>query len=366
MSGYMEEKYFDMKSSPQQWARTLHSNARSVLDTDFVQSFESELYDFHEAITNAKNILLISHQKPDGDTSGSAMAMAYMLEGFGKKVTLFDSDPLAEEFQFIPKASEYVHEFDLKDFDLAIAFDGGTYKMFGLHELYPELFNKSFPLINIDHHVSNEYYGSINFVIDTVASTTIMVSKIFRALGWSVNSEVATCLLMGLYTDTGSLQHSNATSETFTEASFLLKQGADLRSISKYIFQTKSIEKLKLWGRVLSRVSRDGRRVVSSFVRQDDFLHTQTTLDDLSGVVDYLNSIPNMYSLLLTEREDGKVKGSMRTLHDTVDLTEIAGLMGGGGHKKASGFTVKGDLETGFQWRIANTEGKPENFDALI
>lgn len=331
-------------------------------DIQFFNQFAHELHHFYEMVKKAQNILLISHQKPDGDTSGSAMAMAYMLEGFGKNVTLFDEDPLAEEFQFIPKASEYVHQFEINQYDLAIAFDGGTYKMFGLHEKYPQLFNKEFPLVNIDHHISNEMYGSVNFVIDTVAATTIMVSKIFRALHWSITPEIATCLLMGLYTDTGSLQHSNATPETFREAAFLLKKGGDLRSISKYIFQTKSISKLKLWGRVLSRISRDGRKVVSSFVKQNDFHYTNTTIDDLTGVVDYLNSVPNSYSLLLTEREGGKVKGSLRTLHEDIDLTQIAGTMGGGGHRKASGFTVKGTLHTGFDWRIENQEGKPENF----
>lgn len=332
---------------------------KGISDDVFLQRFLPELRKMYDMIFSAHRILLISHQKPDGDTSGSAMAMAYMLEKFGKKVTLFSEDELAEEFHFIPKASEYKQSIDISEFDLAIAFDGGTYKMFGLHQKYPELFNKSFPLINIDHHVSNEMYGQVNFVIPTVASTTIMVSKIFRALGWTLDHTIATCLLMGLYTDTGGLMHSNSTSETFKEAAFLLRKGGDLKNIVKYIFRTKKINRLKLWGKVLSRAVKTPDNVVTSYIRMSDFTATGTTVDDLTGVVDYLNSVPGIvYSTLLTERSGGKVKGSLRTLRDDVDVNAIAGTLGGGGHRKASGFTVEGDLQIGFDWFVQGKQGE--------
>ena len=344
-------------------------------DKKFQFSFRKELKAFYELVKNAQNIVLISHQRPDGDTSGSAMALAHVLEKFGKTVTLFDTDSLPTEFHFTEKALEYTSVFEPSKYDLAICVDGGTYKMFGLHEEYPELFNqktenpkitKKIPLINIDHHVSNEIYGDVNIVIGTVASTTIMVSKILRALGWEISPEMATCLQMGLYTDTGSLLHSNATAETFAEAGFLLKKGANIKAISKNIFQTKSLEKLKLWGRILSRISQNKEGVASSFVTHFDFQQTKASLDDLTGVVDYLNAVPeSLYSILLTERKDGKVKGSMRTLRDDVDLTKVSKVFDGGGHKKASGFAIPGKLKTDCEWRIENSAGYPENFRSV-
>ncbi len=355
--------------------KNIKNNLLKIRDKEFQFQFRKELKAMYILVKNAKNIVLISHQRPDGDTSGSAMALAHVLEKFGKTVTLFDTDPLPSEFHFTEKALEYTAVFEPLKYDLAICLDGGTYKMFGLHEEYPELFNqktekpkiiKKIPLINIDHHVSNEMYGDVNFVIGTVASTTIMVSKILRALQWEISAEMATCLQMGLYTDTGSLLHSNATAETFAESSFLLKKGSDLKAISKNIFQTKSLEKLKLWGRILSRISQNKEGVASSFVTHFDFQQTRANLDDLTGVVDYLNAVPeSLYSILLTERKDGKVKGSMRTLRDDIDLTKISKTFDGGGHKKASGFAIKGKLKTDCEWRIENEEGYPENFRSV-
>ncbi len=332
-------------------------------DVEFFQKYEKDLFEIYEAIKSAKKILLISHQKPDGDTSGSAIAMAEMLEKFGKQTVLFDTDVLSEEFQFLIKAQEYVQEFDINEFDLAIAFDGGSYKMLGLHETHPELFNGDFPLINIDHHISNEYYGTWNFVEEKDAATTVVLAKIFRALQWPITPKVATPLLMGLYTDTGSLMHSNSTAATHRETAFLLRKGADLRRIVKNIFRTKSVQKLKLWGKILSRAEKNDEKIVSSYVNLKDFEVTKSTPDDLTGVVDYLNAVPDSnYSILFTQPSQGKVKGSMRTLDQEKDLTAYAGIMGGGGHKQACGFTVDGDLFMQREWKIKGNDKYPENF----
>lgn len=338
-------------------------NTLQESDTVFFAKYQTQLFEIYTAIKSAQKILLISHQKPDGDTSGSAIAMAEMLQGFGKNVVLFDADPLAEEFQFLEKAQEYVHEFDINEFDLAIAFDGGTYKMFGLHETHPELFDGTFPLINIDHHVSNEMYGKWQFVEVKDAASTIVVSKIFRALQWNITPDIATPLLMGLYTDTGSLMHSNATADTHREAGFLLKKGADLQRIVKNIFRTKSLQKLKLWGTILSRTDKNDQRIVSSYVNMEDFARTHTSPDDLTGVVDYLNAVPDSaYSILFTQPKPGKVKASLRTLNQKLDLTKYAGKMGGGGHKQACGFTVDGELFMQREWKIKGNNKYPENF----
>lgn len=326
----------------------------SVYPMTFSEKFGEQLIDLKKNIEASKRILLISHKKPDGDTIGSAIAMAEMLQKTGKTPLLFCVDGLPDAFHFLEKAGEYQHDFSLEDFDMAMIFDAGSYNMSAIHEKFPMLFGGNFPLANIDHHISNELYGRWNIVDIESASTTVVLAKIFRSFGWKLSPKVATPLLTGLYTDTGSLMHANSTPDAHREAAKILAAGADLRSIVRYIFRTKTVETLRLWGRILSRISQDPDRVTISYVRDRDFQETKGKVDSLTGVVDYLNAVPKAkFSLLFTEHE-GKVKGSLRTLSDDIDLTEIAGQFGGGGHKKASGFTVPGKLQLETRWKIAS------------
>jgi bifunctional oligoribonuclease and PAP phosphatase NrnA len=320
----------------------------------FTEKFGDQLLDLKKNIEASQKILLISHKKPDGDTMGSAVAMAEMLQKMEKTPVLFCVDSIPDAFQFLQKAGEYQSNFSLDDFDMAMMFDAGGYTMAGIHEQYPNIFGGKFPLANIDHHISNEQYGRWNIVDIDSASTTVVLSKMFRAFGWKIFPKAATPLLLGLYTDTGSLMHANSTPDAHREAARILAAGADLRSIVQYIFRTKSVETLRLWGRVLSRISQDSQGVTISYVKDRDFLETKGNVDVLTGVVDYLNAVPKAkFSLLFTEYE-GKVKGSLRTLSEEVDLTEIAGQFGGGGHKKASGFTVTGTLKLETRWKITS------------
>lgn len=325
----------------------------------FAEKFGDQLLDLKKSIDEAGRILLISHKKPDGDTAGSAIAMAEMLERMGKEPVLFCVDELPDSFHFLQKSGEYIHDFRLEDFDMAMVFDAGGYTMAGIHETHPDIFGGNFPLVNIDHHISNEQFGKWNIVDTESASTTIVIAKIFRSFGWKLSPKVATPLLMGLYTDTGSFMHANSTPDAYREAARILAAGADLKKIIQYVFRTKTVDTLRLWGRVLSRISQDSDGVTISYVRDRDFEETKGKIDSLTGVVDYLNAVPKAkFSLLFTEHR-GSVKGSLRTLLDDIDLTEIAGRFGGGGHKKASGFTIPGKLQLETRWKIT-----PENAPA--
>ena len=307
-----------------------------------------------DAIKKAERILIISHKNPDGDTIGSALACYEMLQNMGKTPHFFCHDVVPESFYFLPNSESVIHEFASADYDLVIMLDCAASYMSGVHESHVELFGGNFPLINIDHHPSNENFGKWNIVDIEAASTTIILTEIFEFLEWKITPKVATCLLTGLYTDTGSLKHSNASAEVHRGAAKLLMKGGRLRDIVKYVFKNTPIATLKLWGRVLKRISRTPEEITISWISDQDFADTGTSTNDLTGVVDYLNSVPDaQFSLLLTE-VNGKVKGSLRTLREDVDLTEIAGKLGGGGHKKASGFTVPGKLQLDTRFHIFN------------
>jgi len=315
---------------------------------------ESVAREIGAMIDSAQKIVLISHRNPDGDTSGSGLAMRLILEERGKQVTNVCVDPLPTSFRYMPNAALFEQEFSPVDFDLIITVDAAVKQQTGLHEILPELFDGSVSLINIDHHISNTLFGTVNLVEADACSTTAVLWKMLDVLGWHVSSKAATCLLNGLMTDTGSLQHSNATPESFRIAARMLAAGANLQKIRKNVFQTTPLSTLRLWGRILNRMTMNDQGVVVSTVQEEDFAVTGADPKDTAGVIDYLNMVPRAkYSLLLTERK-GVVKGSFRTQRDDVNVSDIAGNFGGGGHVKAAGFTKSGRLEVDPRFRIVS------------
>jgi hypothetical protein len=159
-----------------------------------------------------------------------------------------------------------------------------------------------------------------------------------------IDEDVATLLLVGIVTDTGSFQHSNTSPEAFEVAADLLEKGARQQEIIKQIFKTKSLETLKLWGRVLSKIAYlPESKLVYSTVTLEDLADTGATMDDTGGIIDELmsNAPDAEVVMLLKEKEPGFVGGSLRAPGKMADVSEIAGPIGGGGHKKAAGFRIR-------------------------
>lgn len=304
-------------------------------------------------IDAANAIAIISHRSPDGDTIGAGLGLRHILKKKGKTIVNICGDPIPTAFRYLPEAYEMRTDFDPFDFDLLIVVDAATSAQTGFHETKPEIFTSEIPeLVNIDHHISNEFFGDENLVDAKAASTTIVLFKMAKLLGWHISPDAATCLMNGLMTDTGSLQHSNATPETFRAAAKFLALGADLVNIRKNVFHTTPVPTLRLWGEVMERISLDSTGVVTSVVRESDFAKTGADPKDIAGAINYLNMVPDAkYSLLLTER-GGKVKGSFRTQRDDVNVSDIASRFGGGGHIKAAGFTHSGRLVVEQKFRI--------------
>jgi phosphoesterase RecJ-like protein len=316
---------------------TTHVPLEKQFSLDAVKKIE-------ETIFRAKKIAIISHRSPDGDTIGSGLGLREILLRKGKYVKNICVDSIPTSFLYLPEASCFERSFVFDSFDLFITVDTAAKHQTGIEELYPKIFSGDVPLINIDHHISNEMFGTVSLVDAMASSTTVLLWKMFRTLGWEVSSNMATCLLNGLMTDTGSFQHSSTSPESLRIAAKMLSAGADLGGIRKNVFRTTPVSTLKLWGEILNRVDINSENIVVSVVREIDFEKTGANQKDISGAIDYLNMVPEAeYSLLLTER-DGKVKGSLRTQQDAVNVSDIAGNFGGGGHVRAAGFTVSGRL----------------------
>jgi phosphoesterase RecJ-like protein len=346
-------------------------------------------------IKNAENIL-IAPSSPDGDSIGSALAMMRVLQKIGKQVTVVSTNAVPDYLKFLPftrqiqeqlastkdfvislkttsadvdhlkyevqndriniivtpKQGEFsegdvsVHS-GLGAFDLVITVDTGDLVQLGsLYEDNKALF-ESGTVLNIDHHASNGKFGSHNFLDYSVAATTQMLTPLMFQLEKEhgellVDEDVATLLLVGIVTDTGSFQHSNTTPEAFEVAADLLERGARQQEIIKHIFKTKSLATLKLWGRVLSKIQYENELVYST-ISQQDLADTGANSDDSGGIIDELMSnAPNAeVVMLMKEKDKGFVTGSLRAPGSKADVSEIAKLMGGGGHKKAAGFRIR-------------------------
>ncbi len=315
---------------------------------------QKELEAIKGAIDKAETVLLIPHKNPDGDTIGSALGLYHTLMQMGKSPTIACVDEPGPVFAFMPGIETVKVGIEHIDYDLVFLLDAGATHLTGVHELYPQLFDKSREVINIDHHPTNDSYGKYNVVMPTAASNTMIIYQMMMDLNMPLNRHTATCLLTGIYTDTGSFIHSNTNAETLRMAARLLAKGANLRGISKDIFNTTKISTMRLWGRVLKHTYKTPDGVTMSVITQKDFEECGATYDEMTGVVDYVNSVPNSaYSVILTEKQ-GAVKGSLRTMNDDVDVSAIASNFGGGGHTKAAGFTVKGRLEKEIRWKVVD------------
>lgn len=319
------------------------------IKSDFLRQFES-------LVDQAKKILLFSHKAPDGDTLGSTTGLYDVLTRRGKICDIICVDKPSDQLAFLPNAGIIKHDFNVEDYDLVIICDIAAVHLMGLDNPDKVLKPSSgVPVLNIDHHGSNENFADINYVDTHAASTTTIIASMLMKLNWKISPDAATSFLTGIYTDTGSFMHSNTNPVTLRTAARLISMGANIRKIRKHVFKTTKISTLRLWGRVLQSIYKNDEGVTVSVVTDNDFRETGAHHSDLTGVVDYVNSVPDSnFSMLLTEKDDGVVKGSLRTLKNDVDLSEIAGRFGGGGHKKAAGFTVKGKLQKEVRWTVVN------------
>ncbi len=304
-------------------------------------------------IEKSQKILSISHKRPDGDTLGASCALYLALKQLGKKVDMACVDEIPERYQFLTDMNKVIHQFDFHDYDLILVSDAGASYMTNYHKIYPDIFKGEVPVINFDHHASNDFFGTINIVDTKAASATIILARFFEFCGYRITPAIATALLCGIYNDTGSLMHSNTSIEVFETSGKLMEKGGKIHEVARQLFRSTPISTLKLWGRVLENTHINDEGVTLSVITWKDFEDCNAGTDEISGVVDFLNSIPgSKFTILLNEDEQGNVKGSFRTQRDDVDLSALAGKFGGGGHTKAAGFTMQGRLQKEIRWKI--------------
>lgn len=312
---------------------------------------------FRQLIEEGSSFLLIGHENPDGDAVGAMSALASYFESNGKSVRLISCTMVPEIFSFVDHFSEIKNDFLAGDYDAIILLDNGDLKRTGFLSRILSAKKKGVVIVNIDHHIQNDIWkiANINIADPEISSTCEILYSIFMEWNVDIDPSMATGLLTGLYYDTGGFQHQNTNQRVLEIASELMHKGAKMKQITKSITQSRSISTLKLWGVALSRMVTDKRTgIVYSVLTHSDIKEAGATDEEVSGLVSLINSTDgNKLAMLVYETADGKLKGSLRTERNDVDVSAVAGLFGGGGHKRASGFSIEGKLiKTKNGWKV--------------
>ena len=351
-------------------------------------------------IDKSKNILLLTHAKADCDGLGALLSTYLVLKDLGKEVTAVTNDQTPENLAFLPSISIVQNslasskdfiitlnitqtpiskiKYNLEDnkvniiitpkggsfsekdvsfaqeggkFDLIIVMDAGNFEHLGpIYDKNTELFFET-PVINIDHHTSNTDFGRVNMVDVVASSTTEVLFRVLEAMEKKydkklITEDVATLLLAGIITDTGSFQHANTSPKSMEAAARLLDLGGRQQEIIKNIYKTKKLSTLKLWGIVLSKVQVDPiYRMVWSTISREDIKEAGASPDESEGIIDdLLSNAPGAEVIMLIKdnEKDGYISVSMRSTTNSVDVGKISAEMGGGGHVRAAGYKVRG------------------------
>jgi len=316
-------------------------------------------------INKAKNIILVSHERPDGDAVSSLCAMIDLLESLGKKYTAFCQGQPISHFSFLPHDEKIFFEnifkpsgrhaaLNFRDFDLIIALDCGNLERTGLAKEIKERETSQF-VIEFDHHPGKQEYSDLEIRKPEMAATTEILYYFFKANRIKITKNIANCLLAGILTDSGNFLYPTTSGETVGIASEMLLYGAKFPEIVRNTVHNKSLAAMKLWGIVLSNL-----KINEKYNFAFSILTLEET-DRLGGNDDIFDSIAgflsNLYGvngvMFLREIEGGFLKGSLRSAHPNIDVSRLAAVFGGGGHKKASGFVLEGRLEKdGENWRV--------------
>ena len=307
-------------------------------------------------VARSQRILVVSHANC-GDATGAVTACYQVLTSLGKQVTVFLPAPVAKNLQFLPTSEKVQSDpakINWQDYDLFLCVDAGEPKLTGLLERWHER-PASLTTVNFDHHLTNPDYGEINIVERTAAATCVMLYEFFVAAGYPIDRHVATCLLTGIFTDTGTFSNAATNEEALVAASDLLRLGASQTKVMKQVVRNKELNKLKLWGRAFERLhAHPTLGIVSTIITLQDTLELGVGNDSVEGVANFLNDLAGYKAILvLREAPGGKLKGSLRTTREDVDVAKLAKLFGGGGHRKAAGFTISGRVvETDKGWVV--------------
>ncbi|MEM7013380.1 MAG: bifunctional oligoribonuclease/PAP phosphatase NrnA [Verrucomicrobiota bacterium] len=296
----------------------------------------------------AQTIAIASHTRPDGDAVGSLVALGDALTRAGKEVVMLNQDGYPYRYAFLEGVEHIKRPADLDgglDVDVFVALDTADAKRVG-SKVWKAIKSRK-KLILIDHHVSNERYGDINYVDIESPATGQIIYELIRKQNWPLSSVARDHLWVAIVTDTGSFQYQNTTDRTLEIAADLVREGVEVGKISTEIFQNYPYRRLQLLGELLNTLERsECGRIASWKLRKETLQRLEIKPDDTEGLIDNLRAIEGVIvAASFEEAGDEYIRCSLRSKSELADVSEICGAFGGGGHKLAAGARIEGELE---------------------
>jgi phosphoesterase RecJ-like protein len=309
----------------------------------------SDLQAIVAALREHERFLVVTHENPDGDALGSLLAMTLGLRQLGKdaEMLLLGAAPLPAEYHFL-QLDGLLREPPADTSErVLVAVDCAKADRIG-PDLAPL---ESVQLIlDIDHHHDNTRFGAINLIVSDASSTGEVLRDVLRELGVELTPEIAEPLYVALVTDTGRFQYSNTTPKSLRLAAELVEAGADVHAVFQEVYESVQFAKLKLLARALERAKvLEGGRIVVSYLLRNDFSEVGAAEPYSEGIIDYLRAVEGAeLAALIREppRDSGPTRRvSLRASIDELDVSQIARLFDGGGHRQAAGFSSEKSID---------------------
>lgn len=293
------------------------------------------------ALRQAGSVCVVGHVRPDGDCVGSQLGLAMALRNEGKKVTVWNEDPMPRKLEFLDPDGLFQRPEPGRVHECVVATDcaslerlGKTAACVGERKL----------LINIDHHTSNTRYGDLNWIEGAVPSTGELILSLLHRGRWPVTPPIANCLFAAVSTDTGSFRYASTRPETFRAAAELVESGADLGRIGHHVYDSHPMSRFRLLRHVYrqARMTHDDR-IAYFWLRRADYGRAGAEREESEGLIDHIRSIePVVVACVFEDTEDGRIRVSLRSKSEAVDVNAVAQEFGGGGHRAAAGARIEG------------------------
>lgn len=296
-----------------------------------------------EKIKEANKIAVIFHVNADGDAVGSALAFLLAFSKLGKDIDVFAEENLLHNLEFLPQSEKIIiGSLTDQSYDIALTLDCGDIHRMGKRV---SIYNNAKFTINIDHHKTNNINADLNYVDINVSSTGEIMFEIIKGSGIEIDKSIAQCLYTAILTDTGGFKHSNTTSQTHTVCAELIDSGVDCSEVFRKVYEDVPFSRLKILGKILDTMELyHNDKVCLMSITYKEVNALGASFDDLDNIANYGLSVQNVeLSIFIKEISQNNIRVSFRSKY-YFDCSKLASLFGGGGHARAAGCDIKGNV----------------------